>query len=251
MPLRDAGEREPRLPDDITGHELDSDIRGELRGLGAEYGKIVGRHLVAVHLFLAEDPELAWRHAVAARRRAARLGAVREAVGLAAYHTGRFAEALAEFRTARRLTGSSAMLPLMADSERGLGRPERALDLARAPEAADLDLPTRIELLIVAAGARQDLGEPEAALSTLAVPELEATGPAPWLARLRYAYAQALAALGRDDEAAEWTTRAHAADPDGAAGITETDNVVVVDLHEEFEPEGPADGEQNEAEPAS
>ena len=46
-------------------------------------------------------------------------------------HTGRYAEALRELRTVRRLSGSSEHLPIMADCERGLGRPERALALAR------------------------------------------------------------------------------------------------------------------------
>jgi tetratricopeptide (TPR) repeat protein len=211
-------------------------VKAQLRSLGTDYARIVGRHLVATHLYLESDPELAWRHALAARRRAARLGVVREAVGLAAYHSGRYADALAEFRTARRLTGSSTTLPLMADSERGLGRPERALELARTPEARALDQDGRIELLIVTAGARTDLGEPEAAVVALQIPELETDGEAPWLARLRSAYADALEALGRTDEAATWRARALAADPSGEAGITDVsdeDEIVVLDLLDE------------------
>jgi tetratricopeptide (TPR) repeat protein len=238
-------ERDPVVPEEFTGSELDRDVKAQLRGLGTDYARIVGRHLVATHYYLDTDPELAWRHALAARRRAARLGVVREAVGLAAYNSGRYADALAEFRTARRLTGSSSTLPLMADSERGLGRPERALELARAPEAQTLDQDGRVELLIVTAGARRDLGEPEAALVALQVPELEATGEAPWLARLRYAYAEALDDVGRADEAATWRARALEADPGGEAGLTDAagdeDDVVVLDLLDDFDDEPSTD----------
>ena len=239
------------MPDEITGSELDRDVKAQLRGLGTDYSRIVGRHLVATHFYLESDPELAWRHALAARRRAARLGVVREAVGLAAYHSGRYADALAEFRTARRLTGSSATLPLMADSERGLGRPERALELARTPEARTLDQDGRIELLIVTAGARRDLGQPEAALVALQIPELETAGAAPWLARLRYAYADTLEAVGRAHEAAEWRVRALAADPEGQAGLAEVpddDEIVVLDLLDDAEPGGASDTDAGAAE---
>ncbi len=157
---------------------------------------------------LDEDPEAAWQHALAARARGARIGAVREATGLAAYRTGRYAQALAELRTLRRLTGSSDHLPIMADCERGLGRPERALALAASAEAGRLATPERVELLIVASGARADLGQHDAAVLALQVPELESSAAEDWVSRLRVAYANALAAVGRDEEAAAWSERA-------------------------------------------
>jgi len=113
-----------------------------------------------------EDPELAYEHAQAAARRAGRVDVVREAAALTAYATGRYGEALREFRTVRRLSGVDAHRALEADCERGLGRPDRALALlAEAP--SDLSLDERAELAIVEAGARSDLGELEAALSVL------------------------------------------------------------------------------------
>ncbi|WP_199734907.1 hypothetical protein [Cellulomonas sp. PhB143] len=114
-----------------------------------------------------DDPELAYEHAQAAVRRAGRVDVVREAAGLAAYRTGRYAEALRELRTVRRLNGSSEHLPVMADCERGLGRPERAVALAASDEASTLDAQGRAELAIVVSGARSDLGEPESALAVL------------------------------------------------------------------------------------
>ncbi len=234
----------------MTGSELDKDVRRELSSLSKETARTVGRHLVMVARLLDDDPDAAWEHALAARGRAARVAVVREAAGLAAYRSGRYAEALAELRTARRLTGSPEHLPIMADAERGLGRPERALAMAAAPEAAELDTAGRVEMLIVAAGARADLGQPEAAVVTLQVPQLRSTAKAPWVARLRSAYADALAAVGRDDEARRWLELAAAADETGETGaaerLEELDGVLVVDdLLDDVtgEDEGMADGE--------
>lgn len=190
-------------------------MREELSGLSAGAAKAVARHLVMAAALLDDDPDAAYAHALAARRRAARVGVVREAVGVAAYTAGRYSEALAELRAARRMTGSASYLPMMADSERGLGRPRRALDLAADPAVTGLDVAERVEMLIVAAGARRDLGEHEAAAVSLQVPELRSKSHAPWVARLRYAYADALLAAGRDQEARRWFVQAAAADADG------------------------------------
>jgi thioredoxin-like negative regulator of GroEL len=103
---------------------------------------------------------------------------------------------------------------MMADSERGLGRPRRALDLAADPAVAGLDIADRMEILIVAAGARRDLGQLESAAVSLQVPELRSGSDQPWVARLRYAYADALVALGRVEEARRWFLKAAEADRD-------------------------------------
>lgn len=163
---------------------------------------------------LDDDPEAAFQHALAARRRSGRLAVIREAAGVAAYAAGRYSDALAEFRAVRRMTGSPEYLPIMADCERGLGRPRRALDLAADPAVTGLDTAGRIEMAIVAAGARRDLGDAEAAAVSLQLPELRARSAHPWLPRLRYAYADALLEAGRTDEAREWFLRAAVADPD-------------------------------------
>jgi tetratricopeptide (TPR) repeat protein len=163
---------------------------------------------------LDADPELAYQHAQAAVRRAARIGVVREAAGLTAYATERYDEALSEFRAHRRLTGSDAYLAVVADCERGRGHPERAISLARSSRAHAVDRPTQIELAIVQAGARRDLGQNDAAVVALQLPELRARGSSRPVMRLRYAYADALSAAGRRAEAREWFERAAAADSD-------------------------------------
>lgn len=234
MPL----ERDPEIPEGITAGDLDREVRAELAGLGRELAAETGAHLAAAGFFFESDPERAWKHAVAARRRAARLGVVRETAGLAAYRAGMYADALSELRTARRMTGSNIHLPVMADSERGLGRPERALELAHSPEARTLDRNSKIELLIVESGARNDLGEHDAAVVVLQVPELDTQANSPTLARLRFAYSEALNRAAREREAATWRERAMDSDRDGTADLyAAVDEDEIIDLLEDDEDE--------------
>ncbi|MEV4836586.1 MULTISPECIES: hypothetical protein [Nonomuraea] len=183
----------------------------------------MGRHLLAAERALEEDdPDKAHEHTKVARRFAARIGVVREAAGIVAYRAGHFSEALSDLRAARRMTGSEAYLPVMADCERGMGRPERALDLVRSPEAERLDRAGRIELTIVESGARRDLGQHDAAVITLQrLPELRDPQPRPWSARLAFAYADALEEAGHHDAAVDWFGRAVAFDEDGETDAAE------------------------------
>jgi hypothetical protein len=127
----------------------------------------------------------------------------------------------------------------MADCERALGRPQKALAMADDPSVGSLPPAARVELLIVTSGARRDMGEPEAALRMLEVGELSGA-VRPWTGRLRYAYADALLAVGRDDDAREWFARAADADPEGetdaAERLLELDGLVLEDLDDEPEP---------------
>lgn len=199
----------------MTAAELDAEVRRDLRGLQKDTAETVARHLVAAGSLVDDDPDQALAHARYARYRASRIALVREAAGIAAYHAGEWAEALGELRAARRMGGGPGHLAVMADIERALGRPERALDLARGPEACELGRPEAIELSIVAAGARRDLGELDAAVVGLQLPELDPARRDPWSARLFYAYADNLAAAGRESDAVQWFL--HAADADEMA----------------------------------
>ncbi|GAA1906930.1 hypothetical protein [Lapillicoccus jejuensis] len=233
----------------MTGKELDRGVWTQLRTLSKENAEGVAQHLVMVALLLDEDPDTAMLHAQTAVRRAGRVPAAREAMGLVCYRLGDWTKALAEFRTVRRLSGSSHLLPLMVDSERALGRYEKALELAGSPEAKTLGRDERVELAIVVSGIRRDLGQPEAALAGLRVPELTARGRHPWTARLAYAHAEALLAVGRADQAREAFARAVDADDDGetdaAERLEELDGVVSTDLLDEPEDEQP-DGQGEE-----
>src|SRR5690625_1363069 len=200
---RDSRERAPQGPEidpDITGQELGREVSGQLRTLSKETAGNVAKHLVMVHRLLYEDPELAYAHARAAAGRGSRVGVVREALGLAAYSCGNYAEALRELRTARRLTGGPGAVAVMADCERGLGRPERALALAEETNMRELDRAEVIELGIVVAGARIDLEQPDAALVHLG---LLRPGSPEERGRVESMKADVLETLGRSAEAQE------------------------------------------------
>lgn len=202
----------PPIPDDISAKDLDRAARFELQSLPEKLQDKVARHLVMAGNLLFEDPELAHKHALAARARALRTGLVREAVGETAYACGNWAEALSEFRAAKRMTGRGIYAPMMADCERALKRPEKALDYDEAKVRAGLDEAGNAELTIVLAGARRDLGQVEAALQLLETEPLGSRSRADWVARLRYAYADTLLAAGRRADAIEWFHRTVAVD---------------------------------------
>ncbi|MCW2644010.1 MAG: hypothetical protein QOG22_3637 [Pseudonocardiales bacterium] len=212
---------EPPLPDNIDTSLLERGVRAELRSLSKVNADIVAAHLVAAGQFVDTNPRRALEHARAARGRAARVGAVREAVGVAAYHAEEWAEALTELRTARRITGDPRTLPLLADCERALGRPNQALRMLNDPGVAKLDPETLVELLIVVAGARRDLGQVDAALAVLARGGLDTNRARPGSARLWYAYADALQAADRLPEAAKWFAASAALDVDGEMDAAE------------------------------
>lgn len=201
---------EPELLEEIQFSDLDPEARRELRSLAKSTAELVGRHLVAAGRLIDDDPELALQHARFARTRAARVPLVREAAGLAAYHAGQWAEALGELRAVRRMSGGQAHLPVMADCERALGRPERALELAA--EAPELPKDVAIELKIVTAGARRDMGQLDAAVVALQGPDLDPALREPWSPRLFYAYADNLEAAGRTEDAIRWFLNAAEAD---------------------------------------
>lgn len=190
-------------------------MRAELRSLTKPNAEAVGGHLIAAGQALDHDPTRALEHARAARGRASRLAATREAVGVAAYYAQEWAEALTELRTARRISGDPRNLPMIADIERALGRPQNAVKALSDPQVGRLDPETRAELFIVVAGARRDMGQLDAALAVLARGGLDRSKPRAGSARLWYAYADALEEAGRADDAATWFAAAAGLDVDG------------------------------------
>jgi len=228
--------RSPEIDDDVTGKELDRVTKAELRYLDEKNLDWVSKHLVMAGRLIDLDPVLAHEHALAASRRGGRVAVVREAVGLTAYAAGEYADALREFRTFRRISGSNIHLPIMADCERGLGKPEKALETAHSEEAAALDAPARVEMAIVASGAQTDLGRAEEALSELQIPELDINRAFSFSPRLFAVYADALEALGKNDEAVLWRRQVVVAE--SALGVGEFAEPEIMDLvDEDDEPE--------------
>ena len=222
-PRREARRTAARveLPEDVEARMLDPEVRQELRSLSKDTADLVARHLVMTGRLLDDEPELALAHARAARAMAARVGAVREAAGLAAYTTGDWTDALSELRAARRITGLPGHLAVMADCERALGRPERALSLGEDRDVARLTQEERVELVIVVSGARRDMGQCDAAVLLLQDPAKRTTAKRPFAGRLWYAYADALLDAGRADEAREWFAK-----------VVEVDQTGQTDAHE-------------------
>ncbi len=196
-----------------------------------------------------EDPELAHQHALAASRRAGRVAVVRESVAITAYAMGDFALALRELRTYRRISGSDDQIALIVDSERGMGRPDRALEEARSVDRAALPTATRVALAIAMSGARLDRGETELALGELEIPELNPDLAFDWSPALFSARAAVLEDLGREEEAAFWQERAEVAS--AALGHGDDEELIIEDAYEDLaeEPEGIEIAESEIAEP--
>ncbi|VXB86276.1 tetratricopeptide repeat protein [Aeromicrobium sp. 9AM] len=211
----------PPIPDDVSAKDLDKHARQALQSLPEKLADKVARHLVMAGLLIAEDPETAHLHALAAKARATRTGLVREACGETAYAAGKFAEALSEFRAARRMTGGYLYAPMMADCERALKRPDKAIAYDTPEIRGQLDDAGQIELSIVVAGARRDQKQYDAAVRLLETEPLHTKGRSDWVPRLRYAYADALLDAGRRDEAIEWFHRTVAVDGNGQTDAEE------------------------------
>jgi tetratricopeptide (TPR) repeat protein len=242
----DIGETWPDLPEWATPDALDADARRDLRGLSKEGAAWVAAHLVAAGTLADDDPQTAWWHARAARARGGRIAVVRETVGLVAYRAGEWAEAIGELRAARRMGGGPGHLAVLADCERALGHPEKAIELARSEQAAELDDEARIELATVVAGARADLGQIEAGLAHLEQFGPQQLGQQP---RLAYAYADLLDRAGREAEALTWFIRAANADADEDTDALERVETLAASVGSAAESKQDPAGDSREPEP--
>ncbi|HET8867015.1 MAG TPA: hypothetical protein VFM87_01675 [Agrococcus sp.] len=234
----------PALPDGLVAEDLDIGARAQLKTLTKDNAEYVAKHMAMASQLIDDNPELAHQHALTAARRAGRIGVVRETLAITAYQLGDFALALRELRTYRRITGRDDQLPLMADCERGLGRPEKALELARSVDASTLDTAVRVELAIVKSGARLDLGQKDEALEELRIPELRKDKAFEYSPALFASFAGVLEELGRDDEAAEWFALAdRAVDAlEAAMAPGELESIGITTERLETEHELPEDG---------
>ncbi|MCU1438122.1 MAG: hypothetical protein JWP66_1209, partial [Naasia sp.] len=210
-PVR-ARHDDPPVAEGVVPSDLDKAARIQLKTLTKENADWVATHLAMAARLLDTDPELAHQHALSAARKGGRIAVVRESLAITAYSVGDFALALRELRTFRRISGSNDQLALMVDSERGMGRPDRALELGRSVPRDSLPAMAQVALAIAMSGARLDLGQPEAALAELEIPQLDPDRAFSYSPPLYRAYAEVLDELGRADEAEQWRSRAEVAE---------------------------------------
>ena len=235
--------KSPMIPDEITANDLELGLRVQLKTLTEENAEKVARHLVMVQLLIDQDPELAHKHALAAAERAGRIGIIRETVGITAYRVGDYALALRELLTHRRISGSNDQLPIMVDCERGLGRPDRALELGREADRSKLAADVRANLAIALSGARLDRNENDLALAELEIPELNPEKAFDYSPALFRAYADTLEVLGRNAEAKKWFDLANRAEI--ALGGFKGPEDEVFEVLEEIEIPTPAEKPRN------
>ena len=202
-----AKELQYEIPESITADSLPSETRNHLRGLNSTNADIVARHLAYAGEMMDIDPEVAYQHAKAAYARAARIDIVREAVGISAYLTNRYSEALTELRAYRRFSNDYSHVALEADSERGLGRSEKALRFISEIPLNRLDAQSKVELAIVTSGAKADTGDFEGGLALVEKILVENLDQE-LASRVELVKADRLEELGRIDEAqtirAQW-----------------------------------------------
>lgn len=224
---------DPIIAEHIQPSDLHPSARNELKTLQVEVQERVSLHLAMVALLIDDDPELAHQHAISASRRAGRIPVVRETLAMTAYRTGDYALAIRELRTFRRLSGRDSHIAIMVDSERGLGRPEKAIETGLEVDRSKLETVDRVHLAIAMSGARLDLGQTQQALFELEIPELDSSQAFSWSPDLFGAYAAVLEDLGRVEESAQWfahADRAAAALEDHFGGL---DELEVVEIYED------------------
>ncbi|MFP7696214.1 hypothetical protein [Trueperella sp. LYQ143] len=189
------------IPPSITPESLDGAARKHLRSLNRDNADYVARHLAYAGEMLDIDPEVAYQHARAAYGRAARIDIVREALGLTAYATERYSEALRELRTYRRMSDDYTHVAIEADAERGLGRSEKALRFIEGIALNRLEPQAQIELALVTSGARADIGDSEGGLRVVEKIIIDQL-PRELAARVQLIKADRLEECGRTEEAA-------------------------------------------------
>ena len=213
--------RGPWIPEEIQFEDLDKSVRFELQTLPESLQERVGRHLLAAEIAIGEDDmETALAHSRQAKKLAGRVAVVREANGTIEYLAGEYAAALNELRAVRRMTGSNDFVAMMADCERGLGRPEKAIEFLKSIPTKELAPETAIEALMVSAGARADMGQVDAALLMLNVGALTSLPAGDLRARMQESYSDLLDKAGRIEQAREWRSKALKSDINGITALT-------------------------------
>ena len=203
-------------PNERSSFDLLPEIAREITQV-AHFGSApkVKKLLVAAgDAFEAGDHQAAIDALLEAKVKAPRSTYVRELLGLAYYHLGRWKEAARELAAFRRMSDRRDRDPEYADCERALGRPQKALDVLADITAQDVSEEVIVEGLVVAAGALLDLERPDDAVAMLERGPLQVRDAQPHHLRLYYALADALERAGRRPDARSWWDAVYAEDPE-------------------------------------
>lgn len=219
-PGQAPAEDEPETPE-LDEELVPLNLRAELKSLPKGLADTIAAHIIAAGQLIDVDPELAFRHAEAARRRAGRIPLVREAAAETAYAAGRYDIALREFRAIRRMNGGDDLIPVMADCERALGRYHDALELLSSLKKRQLSGDLATEALLVEAGTRGDMGQIQEQRRLLTNAIAHQVGSKTSQARLRYAYAETLVKAGQRLQAREMFVQAGKLDVDATLDVHE------------------------------
>lgn len=200
-PYTDRRPGEPKMPAGLEWSMLTKDERERLRGLSKEHAENIGLHILAAFSLEESDPAWAMQHAQWAAKQASRVDFARETLALVAYRQGDYRLALREFKTAFRMNGYLDYLPFMADCERGLGEPKKAIELAQSDDAKKLQGDAKAEMFLVYAGALADLGMWNQAIEIVGTVAHSKGLPGEYRMRALQAQQYFLEEAGRSDEA--------------------------------------------------
>ena len=161
----------PRHPPVHLENDILAELRATVRPGKAEI--LIKVFSEAAGAFAADDYDEALRLGEQAKHMALRSIVIRELLGIAYYRSERWSEAARELSAFRRIAGSTEQNPVLADTYRALGKPERAVELCDEIAKDRVSDEVYFEGAIVAAGALGDLGRVDEAIERLEALELE------------------------------------------------------------------------------
>ncbi|NMM99871.1 helicase [Bifidobacterium sp. DSM 109958] len=205
-PYTDPRPGEPKMPKGMEWSMLSKDEKERLRGLSKEHAENIGLHMLAAYSLEESDPALALQHAKWVARQASRIDMARETLAFIAYRQGDYKLAAREFRTAYRMNGFLDYLPFIADCERGMGNPKKAVEIATGDEAKQLVGESKVEMFLVYAGALGDLGNWDKAAQIAGTVARSKGLPGEYRMRAVQAEQYFLEQAGKQDEAARLDT---------------------------------------------
>lgn len=207
----------PAQPVTTLDPEIAAEIRNATGGGGASAKhreNLVAEMADAVTAYDRGRYQEAWRLGQRLARELPGVAAVRELGGLAAYRSGRWAEARRQLEAHRELTGVVDHVPEVMDSIRALGRPNKVAELWNELRHLSAAPDVLAEARIVAAATLADRGDLSGAITLLAGATKSVRNPADRHLRQWYALADLYERAGDVPRARELFSRVQQHDPE-------------------------------------